>query len=325
MTLTSPPATYATGFTQLVGSRLPIQSAPMPGVVRDAELPAAVAAAGGHGMFPATFLPPPYLERVIDELSARTGAFGINFVALGLDRECLELAAARAPYVDLYFGDPDPAIVETIHAGGAIASWQVSSREEARAAAHAGCDMIVVQGAEAGGRPRSELGLLPLLDSVLAVVDLPVVAAGGIGSARSVAAAMAAGASGVRAGTRFVAAAESAAHPSYKQALVDARAEDAVLTRSFTVGDPVETTARVLRASLAAAHELESDHAGVVVMGGRRIAAPRFSSLLPTEGSTGAVEAMALYAGQSVGAVGAVEPAAEIVAELAVGLPVTQY
>jgi nitronate monooxygenase len=324
MSVTSPPAAHATRFTRLVGSRLPIQSAPMPGVVRDATLPAAVAAAGGHGMFPATFLSPAYLERVIDELSAQTGAFGVNFVTLGLDRDCLELAAARSPYVDLYFGDPEPALVEAIHAGGAIASWQVSSREQAKAAVAAGCDVVVVQGAEAGGRPRSELGLLPLLDSVLGTVEVPVMAAGGIGSARAVAAAMAAGASAVRAGTRFIAASESAAHPAYKHALVQARAEDAVLTRSFSAGDPVESTARVLRSALAAAHELDAEQAGVVVMGDRRVPAARFSSLLPTEGSTGALDAMALYAGQSVDGVRAVEPAADIVAELAVGLPVTE-
>jgi hypothetical protein len=52
----------------------------MAGVVRDAELPAAVAAAGGHGMFPATFLRAPYLDRAIDDLNARTRAFGVNLV-----------------------------------------------------------------------------------------------------------------------------------------------------------------------------------------------------------------------------------------------------
>src|SRR4051794_28093693 len=94
---------HETAFTRLTGCRLPIQSAPMAGVVRDAELPAAVAQAGGHGMFPAPFLSAPYLERVIDDLNARTSAFGVNFVALMLDPECLELAAHKAPLVDVFF------------------------------------------------------------------------------------------------------------------------------------------------------------------------------------------------------------------------------
>jgi NAD(P)H-dependent flavin oxidoreductase YrpB (nitropropane dioxygenase family) len=312
--------TIETPFTRLTGCRLPLQSAPMAGVVRDAELPAAVAAAGGHGMFPALFLSAPYLERVLDELNARTQAYGVNFVGLMLDRECLELAAHNAPLVDVFFGDPDPELIEAIHAGGALASWQVASREQARAAEAAGCDLLVAQGVEAGGHPRGELGLLPLLDAVLDAVELPVVAAGGIGGPRAVAAALAAGASAVRVGTRFIAATESAAHPVYKDALVRATAHDAVLTRAFSVGDPVETTQRVLASCLTAAEALPEQTAGEVVLGGMRLPVPRFGSIPPTAGSTGALEAMSLYAGQSVGGVRAVAPAAEIVAELAANL-----
>jgi nitronate monooxygenase len=318
----APPFSSVTAFGALVGCRLPIQSAPMAGVVRDAELPAAVAAAGGHGMFPAAFLQAPYLERVIDDLNTQTRAYGVNFVGVFLDRECLELAAAKAPLVDVFIAEPDAGIVEIVHAGGALASWQVADGEQARAAEAAGCDLIVVQGVEAGGHPTGELGLLPLLDEVLDAVAVPVVAAGGIGSARGVAAVLAAGASAVRVGTRFIAAVESAAHSRYKAALVAARAADAVLTRAFSVGDPVETTQRVLLSALRNAESLERERAGEVVLGGMRLPVPRFGSIPPTEGSTGAIEAMSLYAGQSVGAVTAVVPAASIVAELAAGVPV---
>jgi nitronate monooxygenase len=313
-----------TAFCDLVGCRLPIQSAPMAGVVRDAELPGAVAAAGGHGMFPAAFLQAPYLERVIDDLNARTGAFGVNFVGVFLDRDCLELAADKAPLVDVFLGEPDAGIVDCIHAGGALASWQVADGEQARAAEAAGCDLIVAQGVEAGGHPGGELGLLPLLDEVLDAVAVPVVAAGGIGSARGVAAVLAAGAAGVRVGTRFIAAVESAAHRVYKEALVAAGAGDAVLTRAFSVGDPAETTQRVLISALRHAQALGREWAGEVVLGGMRLPVPRFGSIPPTAGSTGAIEAMSLYAGQSVGAVKAVVPAASIVAELAVGAPVAR-
>ncbi len=312
-----------TPFTELVGCRLPIQSAPMAGVVRDAELPAAVAAAGGHGMLPAAFLSAGYLESVLDDLGSRTSAYGVNFVGILLDRGCLELASERAPLIDFFIADPDPELVETIHAGGALCSWQVASSEQARAASAAGCDMLVVQGAEAGGHPHGELGLLPLLDQVLDAVDVPVVAAGGIGSARGVAAAFAAGASAVRAGTRFIAATESAAHTRYKNALVAAEPADAMLTRAFSVGDPVETTQRVLRSALLAAEAFDGEIAGEVVINGQRLPVPRFGSLPPTEGSTGATEAMALYAGQSVGGVKGVQPAGEIVAELGAGVPIT--
>jgi NAD(P)H-dependent flavin oxidoreductase YrpB (nitropropane dioxygenase family) len=311
-------------FGELVGCRLPIQSAPMAGVVRDAELPAAVAAAGGHGMFPAAFLQVPYLERVIDDLNARTRAYGLNFVGVFLDQECLELAAAKAPLVDVFIAAPDAAIVATIHAGGALASWQVADSEQARAAEAVGCDLLVVQGVEAGGHPAGQLGLLPLLDEVLNAVTVPVVAAGGIGSARGVAAALAAGAAAVRVGTRFIAAVESAAHHLYKEALVAANGVDAVLTRAFSVGDPVETTQRVLASALRNAETLGRETIGEVVLGGMRLPVPRLGSIPPTEGSSGAIEAMALYAGQSVGAVTAIVPAASIVAELAAGVPASR-
>jgi NAD(P)H-dependent flavin oxidoreductase YrpB (nitropropane dioxygenase family) len=326
MTITpsdAPPASYETRFTRLVGCRLPIQSAPMAGVVSDAGLPAAVAAAGGHGMFPALFLSAPYLTRVISDLSGRTRAYGVNFIGLMLDRECLEIAAAHAPLVELFLAEPSREIVETIHAGGALASYQVASDQQALRAQDAGADLLVVQGIEAGGHPAGDLGLLPLLEEVLAVATVPVVAAGGIGGPRAVAAVLAAGADAARAGTRFVAAAESRAHARYKQALVEAGARDAVLTRAFSAGDPVETTQRVLRSALRAAEAFPGESAGEVVLGGARVPVPRFGSHAPTEGSSGAIEAMALYAGQSAGGVTGIVPAVEIVTELASRLGAT--
>ena len=94
-------------------------------------------------------------------------------------------------------GDPDPRLVDAHpRAAERSLSWQVASEEQARAAEAAGADLVVAQGVEAGGHLRGELGLLPLLDAVLDAVDVPVVAAGGIGSARSpLAAVLAAGAS----------------------------------------------------------------------------------------------------------------------------------
>jgi len=194
------PASFETRFTRLVGCRLPIQSAPMAGVVSDAKLPAAVAAAGGHGMFPALFLSAPYLTRVLSDLSGRTRAYGVNFIGLMLDRECLEIAAGHAPLVELFLAEPSREIVETIHAGGALASYQVASDQQALRAQDAGADLLVVQGIEAGGHPAGDLGLLPLLEEVLAVATVPVVAAGGIGGPRAVAAVLAAGADAARPG-----------------------------------------------------------------------------------------------------------------------------
>jgi len=202
-----------TKFTTLVGCSVPVQQAGMGGVAMR-ELAAAVADAGGLGMIGGVRLPAPFLTDVLDQLRKQTrGPFGVNFLIPFLDRECLEIAAHRARVVEFFYGDPDPALVRIVHAGKALAAWQVGSLEEARAAVEAGCDFIVAQGVEAGGHVRGRIGLFPLLDEVLPVAGVPVVAAGGIGTARGMAAALAAGASAVRVGTRFVAAVESDAHP----------------------------------------------------------------------------------------------------------------
>lgn len=299
---------------------LPIQLAPMGSVSATPALPLAVAAAGGHGMYPGLALPPAAIEPVIDALAERTRAFGVNFIVPLMDRASFELAVERVPYIDFFLADPDPALVELVHAGGKTCGWQVESAPEAQAAEAAGCDIVIAKAWESGGRKRIEgPTLLPLLDAVLSAVALPVIAAGGIATARGVAAAFAAGADGVRVGTRFIAAAEADAHPAWVQALLAAGAEDAVVSEAFNVGLPEPGPHRVLRSSIAAAEALTDADAGIVRLAGAEIPVPRFGAQPPTRDSTGVIEAMAFYAGQSAGAVAAVQPAGEIVAELAMG------
>jgi nitronate monooxygenase len=259
---------------------------------------------------------------VLDALAAGTGAFGVNFFPGVMDRGSLELAAERAPYVDFFLDDADPALVELVHAGGGVCGWQVESGEEARAAEAAGCDLVIAKGWESGGRKRFEgPALLPLLDDVLDAVALPVIAAGGIATARGVAAAFAAGAEGARVGTRFIAATESEAHPEWVQAVLEARAADAVVSHAFNVGMPEPGPHRVLRSSVEAAEALDADQAGVLRVFGAEIPVMRFGPQPPSREATGTIAAMPLYAGQSAGAVDAVEPAAAIVAELVAGVP----
>jgi nitronate monooxygenase len=307
-----------TRFTGLCGCTRPLQLAGMPGIVTP-SLACAVAEAGGLAMVPAAAVPVPVLERVIDEVVSRTGApFGVNFLMPFLDRDALDVAARRARVVEFFYGDPDAALVEVAHRGGALVSWQVGSVSEAVAAAAAGCDILVAQGMEAGGHVRGTVATFPLLAQVLDAVGLPIVAAGGIGTAHSMAAALAAGASAVRVGTRFVAAAESGAHPKYIEALIAARAEDTVLTEAFSVMWP-DAPHRVLRSSVEAAHALADEIAGEIEVRGERMPIPRLAVYCPSRDTTGHIEAMALYAGQSVGAVRRVDSAGEIVRELCDG------
>jgi NAD(P)H-dependent flavin oxidoreductase YrpB (nitropropane dioxygenase family) len=208
--------------------------------------------------------------------------------------------------------------VNTVHEGGALASWQVGSCAEAIAAERAGCDFVVAQGLEAGGHVRGTLALLPLLAQVLDAVRCPVVAAGGIATPRTLAAVLAAGAGGARIGTRFVAASESAAHPRYVELLLQAAGEDTVYTEAFSVMWP-NAPHRVLRSCIEAASALQLEIVGELPLPTGVLPLPRFAVVAPTRDTSGHVEAMALYAGQGVGAVTRVQPASEIMRELIEG------
>jgi len=235
-----------------------------------------------------------------------------------LDRECVTVAARKSRLVEFFYGEPDPELVQHVHDLGALASWQVGSLSEAIAAEHAGCDVVVAQGTEAGGHVRGQTSLFPLLSEILEVLRIPVIAAGGIATARDLAAALACGASGARIGTRFVAATESGAHPLYVKALIDASAADTCVTEAFSVMWP-NAPHRVLRSSIAAAEALSEDILGETRVGDQVLPVQRLSVICPTTETTGHIGAMALYAGESVSSVRTVLPAADIVSALVSG------
>src|SRR5262245_34635570 len=289
----------ATRFTQLVGCSVPNQQSGV-GRVSPPALAAAVSEAGGLGTVAARqagVVDPPTLAELMAEVRARTAhPFGINFLPSRHPRPllsaCVEAAAKAARVVEFFYSDPDPELVKIVHAGGALACWAIGSREEALAAVEAGCDFIIAQGVEAGGHVRGTIGLLALLGEVLDAVPVPVLAAGGIGTGRAMAAALAAGADGVRVGTRFVAAEEAGAHPTYLEALLGARAQDTVYTDAFSVGWP-DAPVRVLRSSLAAAEAFPEEVVGEVINRDGSVAAiPRLMAVVPDRLTSGAIEAM---------------------------------
>lgn len=170
---------------------------------------------------------------------------------------------------------------------------------------------------EAGGHARGTIGLLPLLDSVLSAVSVPVLAAGGIGTGRAMAAALAAGADGVRVGTRFVAAEEAEGHPDHLRALIAARSEDTVYTEAYSTNWP-DAPHRVLRSCIDAANTVNAgDIAGDLDWYGQRAPVYRFDCMTSDRSTAGNIAAMPHWAGQSVDAVRCVQPAVEIVRELA--------
>ena len=305
-------------FTDLVGCRYPLQQAGMGGSATP-ELAAAVSEAGALGMIGAGGMPGKALGALLDRVEALTPApVGVNFLMPFVDAEAVEVAAGRVRVVEFFYGEPQAELVARAHRGGSVVSWQVGSKREALRAADAGVDLVVAQGVEAGGHVRGEVGLLALLDEVIGAVAVPVLAAGGIGSAEAVAGVLAAGAAAARVGTRFLAATEANVHRSYLDALIGAEADDTVLTTTFSLFWP-DAPHRVLRSCIEAVEGLSDPVAGDDGDPSRPM--PTRSPSPPGRDATGHVEAMALYAGQSVGRVRRVEPAAAIVKELVSKLP----
>lgn len=282
-----------------------------------------VSRAGGLGSLGASWTDLEVLREQIQSIRRTTDRpFCVNLVLDFEQDERLEVAVEeRAPIISFSFG-LRPQLVARARAGGARVLVQVGSGDAARAAADAGADALIVQGVEAGGHVQGDVGLLPLLSEVRRAVSLPVLAAGGIGDPASARAALAAGAVAVVMGTRFVASDESDAHPQYKARLVAAEARDTVFTDLFDVGWPTSPH-RVLRNSTYERWEAAgSPPSGERPEESKEVVSgiPRYAANLPRAGMDGDVEAMAMYAGQSVGAITEVEPAAAIVERFAAAL-----
>lgn len=315
-----------------VGVTLPICQAPI-GSLASPELAAAVANAGGLGHVACTWRElddlGPFLRRV-RALTSR--AFGANFVLDFPITERLALALDEGvSVVSFFWGDGAPHLPR-VRDAGAVAIQVVGSVDEARRAADAGFDLVVVQGCDAGGHVRGTQGTMTLVPEVVdAVTPLPVVAGGGIADRRGVAAAFALGAAGVWVGTRFIAAREADAHATYQESIVGARGADTVLSTLFDIGWP-DAPMRTLRNSTVRAWEAagrptpanrpnEGEVIGRRGSGPQQRTLPRYHFGAPTRDAVGEIEAMTLYAGESTGLVRCVESAAAIVAELAAGVP----
>ena len=302
-------------FTDLVGSKLPLQQAGMSGTATS-TLAAAVSNTGALGMIGVGRQPYAVVERYLDEVDQLTGApVGCTCIAHFVQPDVVELLVSRLPIVEFFYEWPEASRVPP----GVICGWQVGSVDEAKAAVDAGCRYVIAQGIEAGGHVRGHIPLAELLPAIRAAVEVPVVAAGGIGDAAAVRAARGLGADAVRVGTRFVATVESYAHPEYIDALVAANADDSVLTEAFGVGWP-NAPHRVLRSAIDSAAAAVSEILGEnTPLGGKAVPMVRFSAGSPNRDTTGDIGAMALYAGRSVGSVDRVMTAAQVVAELSAG------
>jgi nitronate monooxygenase len=188
-----------------MGLRFPVLNAPMGGAA-GGRLAVAVSRAGGLGMVGmGSAATPDALRRELAEMGDHDRAFGIGLVhwVMSEQPELLEVAlSARPALLSVSFGT-DWGWVRQAHEAGVRVATQVATVEEALHAVDAGVDVLVARGSEGGGHGKPVMGTLPLLAGVLDAVEVPVLAAGGIVSARAVAAVLAAGASAAWVGTVF--------------------------------------------------------------------------------------------------------------------------
>jgi nitronate monooxygenase len=316
-----------TPFCRELGLTAPVVQAPI-GSATTPQLAAAVSNAGGLGTIALSWAPARAARDLIRATRALTDRpFAVNLILEWDQHERLQACLEESvDVVSTFWGDPAP-YADAIHAGGALHIHTVGSADEARRAVDAGVDVIVAQGWEAGGRVRGEVGTLALVPAVVdAVRPVPVIGAGGVADGRGLAAVLALGAQGAWIGTRFLLAREASVHAHWRGRIQQARETSTVHSTIFDRGWP-DAPHRTLRNSTVRAWEgagrpAQPDRPGegeLIAHGPDGTPLYRYGPEPPLAGTTGDVEALALYAGESAGLVRELLPAAAIVEELVAG------
>jgi enoyl-[acyl-carrier protein] reductase II len=301
-----------TRLTDLLGIEHPVMLAGMGGVSYS-ELVSAVSDAGGFGTLGAATMT---RDQMIAEMAAvreRTSKpFGVDLLAAVPDRMLADIEAVVRGGATLFvagLGVPRD-VIAACHDGGVLVGSMCGKVRHALAAVEAGCDLVIAQGTEAGGH-TGQVATMPLVPQIVDAVGgrVPVVAAGGIFDGRGLAAARALGADGVWLGTRFIATPEARAVPGYKDALLRTAEDGTVISRGWT-GKPlrgvrnewtqyVEEHPEILRPfpeQIMVAAQHNAIHLG---------AGPDVQGVDPAK--------ECYPSGQGVGAIGALEPAGDIV------------
>lgn len=297
-------------ITDMCGVQYPIFLAGM-AAISGPQLVAAVANAGGMGVLGGLRLAPLMLRKWLRETRALTDQpFGVNVVPQFGGPEVFEaqfqvILQERPRILSLFYAEDYSAdMIPRAKDAGMIVMVQTGTVALARKAIAHGADIIVAQGSEGGGHlNRGTIGLMSLLPAILDCAQgRPVLAAGGITTRQDVRAAMSLGASGVLVGTAFLASKESNAHPLYKQKILEASTDDTEYRTGYSFGWTYGTPHRVIP------NRDKWNVLRLVGGGARAIDKDRMARKL------------SLYAGQGVGKIHSIVPAAERVAELALGL-----
>ena len=196
------------------------------------RLASAVSNAGGLGMLGAGSMYPEVLQSHIRQYKvASNKPFAVNLPLLypDIDKHIQTIIEEKVPIVFTSAGNPK-TWTGLLKSHGIKVVHVVSSSKFALKAQEAGCDAVVAEGFEAGGHNgREETTTLVLIPAVVKAVDIPVIAAGGIGTGAQMAAALCLGSEAVQVGSRFVASHEASSHEAFKQAVVNAQEGDTKL------------------------------------------------------------------------------------------------
>ena len=222
-----------TPICELLGIEYPIIQGGMV-FLATAELVAAVSNAGGLGVLTSNNMPEPVKEQISLTRSLTDRPFGINITLISpFVKEIMEIVLQeRVPIVTTGGGDPSIYIPE-LKAAGLKVMPVVSNVTHAKRLERLGVDAVVAEGMESGAH-IGELTTMALVPQVVDSVGIPVVAAGGIADGRGLVAALALGAQAVQIGTRFICAEECAAHPEFKQRILDSDDRATVVIRLST-------------------------------------------------------------------------------------------
>ncbi len=242
-----------TRITELLGTRYPIIQGGMQWVGR-AELASAVSNAGGFGILTALTQPDP--QALADEIRRCRGMtdkpFGVNLTILPSTapppyEEYLDAALESGIRIIETAGRSPKEFIAKAKAHGAKIVHKCTAVRHALSAERAGVDAISIDGFEAAGHPgEDDVGGLVLFAAAARAVKVPLIASGGIGSGRAMAAAMMLGAEGINMGTRFCATQEAPIHDNIKQALVGAKETDTNL-----IFRTLRNTGRVLKNAIS--------------------------------------------------------------------------
>jgi enoyl-[acyl-carrier protein] reductase II len=309
---------------RFLGSRVAIMGGAM-SWVSERRLVSAISNAGGFGVIAGGALPPDLLAAEIAGTQALTDQpFGVNLITLhprlpDLIGVCLD---ARVGHIVLAGGIPSSAAVRQVKDGGARLICFAPALGLAQRLVRSGVDALILEGSEAGGH-IGPVSLSVLAQEILPHVrDVPVFVAGGIGRGEAVLAYLEMGAAGAQLGTRFAAAAESIAHPRFKDAMIHARARDALPSVQLDPRFPVIPVRSLANAGTKRFAQHQAEARARVESGEQTREQAQLSIELFWSGALrravvdGDVEHGSVMAGQSVGMVTSIQPVAGIIAEL---------